>query len=146
MWPIIEESVITVSVSVSIAVSPMTGAASFRRTKSMSEVSLPIRLIAIFNAFLTECTFSIVPFVPVVGQEALVRNVRLPSGSMSEVSLPIRLIAIFNAFLTECTFSIVPFVPVVGQEALVRNVRLPSGLTSPTHTSVVEFPISTPAI
>ena len=73
LWPIIEESVITVSVSVSIAVSPMTGAASFRRTKSMSEVSLPIRLIAIFNAFLTECTFSIVPFVPVVGQEALVK-------------------------------------------------------------------------
>ena len=94
-----EESVMTVSVSVSIAVSPMTGAASLRRTRSISDVSLPIRAMASFSAFFTEWTFSSVPFVPVVGQDAL-----------------------------------------------VRKVRFPSGLTSPTQTSVVEFPMSTPAI
>ena len=90
---------ITVSVSVSMAVSPITGAASFRRTRSMSDVSRPIFAMASFRAFFTECTFSVVPFVPVVGQEAL-----------------------------------------------VRNVRFPLSVTSPTQTSVVEFPISTPAI
>ena len=54
LCPIMEESVITVSVSVSMAVSPMTGAASLRRTRSMSEVSRPIRLMASFSAFFTE--------------------------------------------------------------------------------------------
>src|SRR5699024_103685 len=44
------------------------------------------------------------------------------------------------------TLGSVPLVPVVTREALARKRNDPSSPTLPTHTSVVEFPISTPAI
>ncbi|GAA0244083.1 hypothetical protein GCM10008922_01570 [Faecalicatena contorta] len=63
-----------VSVKVSIAVSPITGAASFSRIREMSLISLPILPMACFRAALMAWVFATVPFVPVVGQEALVRK------------------------------------------------------------------------
>ena len=88
-----------VSVMVSIAVSPITGAASFRRTSSRSS-----KVQSIFSS------------------------------------------ASKSAALTPCTFGSVPFVPVVIREAEARKRKAPFSSKLPIHTSVVEFPISTPAI
>ena len=63
-----------VSVSVSIAVSPMTGAASFSLTRSISDTSLPILPMASFSAERIPWIFERVPFVPVVFTEALDRK------------------------------------------------------------------------
>ena len=69
LCPIIVDSVMSVSVIVSIAMSPMTGVASFSRASSMSRMSSP----AFWVATRSECTIPgmlpSVPLMPEVGAE-----------------------------------------------------------------------------
>jgi hypothetical protein len=64
----------TVSVIVSIATSPMTGAASLSNTRSISLTSMPAVSAARESAFTTPGTFFFVPFSPVVRYSALETN------------------------------------------------------------------------
>ena len=68
------DSVIIVSVIVSIATSPITGAASLILMESISFMFIPDSSAAIFNEWYTPLTFSLVPLIPVVATMPLDMN------------------------------------------------------------------------
>ena len=74
LCPIIVDSVIIVSVIVSIATSPITGAASLILTKSKSSKVKLAFFKAWFKEAITPLIFSSVPLIPVVGIIPLDRN------------------------------------------------------------------------
>ena len=67
LWPIMVDSVMMVSVMVSMATSPMTGAASLRRTSDRSPPSSPAFSKASANEWKMPLMFCRVPLMPVVG-------------------------------------------------------------------------------
>ena len=93
LWPIMVDSVIIVSVMVSMATSPMTGAASFSRTSDRSFTSSPAFSRALVREWKTPLMFCRVPLMPVVGTVPLARNSSLPPSTLaravSVVALPI---------------------------------------------------------
>ena len=88
LWPIIVDSVMIVSVIVSMATSPITGAASLMRMSVRSPNSLPAEDRATCSACTTPYTFCRVPLMPVVGMIELARNAGVaPAMSASATSV-----------------------------------------------------------
>ena len=131
---------IIVSVSVSMAVSPMTGAASFRRIRLISETSLPRDAMALVSAALIPWILAGVPLVPVVITEALERKRTgsLPTHSpihTSVVELPIstpaRIICFF--FLPDSALRRGSLSAVISEESL--SFHKPRRLPAPVSRS-----------
>ena len=91
-WPIMVDSVMMVSVMVSMATSPMTGAASFKRTSARSFTSSPACSKARVKEWKMPLMFCRVPLIPVVGTVPLARYSSLSPSSraraVSVVALP----------------------------------------------------------
>ena len=92
LWPIMVDSVMMVSVMVSMATSPITGAASLRRTSDRSPTSSPAFSKASAREWKMPLMFCRVPLMPVVGTVPLARNSSLPASDLaravSVVALP----------------------------------------------------------
>ncbi len=79
LCPIIVDSVIIVSVIVSIATSPITGAASFILKRSKSSIFIETLPNACLSESITPSILSLVPFIPVVFTMPLDKNSIFPS-------------------------------------------------------------------
>ena len=118
LCPIIVDSVMIVSVMVSIATSPITGAASLMRMESRSSMRRP----ALFRASVRERNrprmLALVPLMPVVGTMALDRKSTCPSASpvsasaTSVVALPMSMPA--TSFAIVLASFLLEFVVVLG--------------------------------